>query len=402
MYVERARSNVTTAREVASIAKLISQLPGEELQSGAWQAISADESLPALIRLAGYQLGDHPVEASAMRLLAPILRAAEGEVDHWEQLIADDFFWNIQGARNEFISLVGAPLVQDRVVFSLIMELFKVDYAPTERQEILRSAIGVAVDRRIKFQIMLAIAGDEVAAADLIDKLDEVSDEIVHIWCFNANHFSEVNSIRAIQKLKQRKSIPIFALSSLLTGITYKMEPSLDCGGVLDNPNRHPIYQSFIEWIDEVLKDDQQLPLNQRCQAARLKKELGHGLTFEEVDTLLRASWDAYLALDSEENVFNVSWQVESCIDVMDTEMYVKCHSLLQEIACSEAPNANRRALTALALMGDLKELEWMAAKYGEIGGDIGRNIFETAERLAARLGKRIVRDEDNLRIEDW
>lgn len=403
MYVERARSSERTANEVASIAKLISHLPSEELQPGVWQAISVDESLPALIRLAGYQLGDRPIDSSAMRLLEPILRAAEGEVDFWEQLMADDFFWNIQGARNEFISLVGAPLVQDRVVFCLINELFKVDCSPTERQEILRSAMGVAVgDRRTKLQIMLAIAGDDVAAADLIDNLNEVSDEIVRIWCFNANHFSEINSIRAIQKLKQRKSKPICALSSLLTGITYKMSPSLDCGGILDYPYRHPCYQSFIEWIDEVLKEDQPLTLDQKCQATRLRKELGYCLTYEELDILLRTSWDAYLALDDEDNVFDVTWQLESCIDVMDTEMYARCHSLLREIACSSAPNANRRALTALAQMGDLKELEWMMAKYGEIGGDIGRNIFETAERLAARLGKRIVRDEGNLRIEDW
>ncbi len=403
MYVERARSRKTSAREIASISKLISHLPRKELKPGTWQTISIDESLPALIRMAGYQLGDHPIETSAMQLVAPILRATEGEVDSWEQLMADDFFWNIQGARDEFISLVGMPLVQEIVVSSLIMELFKVDYSSAERQEILRSAMGVAVgDRRIKLQLMLAIAGDEVASADLIDKLDEVSDEIVQIWCFHVNHFSEANSIRAIQKLKERKYVPIFALPSLMTGITYKMKPSLDCGGVLDSPCRHPIYQSFIEWIDEALKGDQQFPLEQRCQANRLKKELGHCLPYEEVAALLRTSWDEYLALDSEENIFDVSWQVENCIDIMDAEKYVRCHTLLQEIACSSAPNANRRALTALAQMGNLEELEWMVAKYGEVNKEIGRNIFEAAERLAVRIGKRIVRDGGNLRIENW
>jgi hypothetical protein len=180
------------------------------------------------------------------------------------------------------------------------------------------------------------------------------------------------------------------------------MEPSLDCSGVLDNPHRHPIYQSFIELIDETLKDDQLLPLKQRCQANRLKKELGHCLPYEEVAALLRTSWDEYLALDSEENIFDVSWQVEACIDIMDAEKHVRCHTLLQEIACSSAPNANRRALTALAQKGNLEELEWMVAKYGEVNKEIGQNIFEAAERLAVRLGKRIVRDGGNLRIENW
>ncbi|WP_129127642.1 NACHT domain-containing protein [Geomonas oryzae] len=402
MYIERVRSSATTPQEVASIAKLISQLPREELQPGAWQSISADETLPALVRLAGYQLGDHPIEASAMQLVAPILRADEGEVDYWEQLMADDFFWYIQGARDEFISLVATPVVQDRILSHLIMGLFQVDFSSTERQEIIRSAIGAAVgDRQTKLQLMLAIAGDEVASTDFVSKLDKVSDEIVQMWCFHANHFSDANSILAVEKLKQRENVPILALSTLMTGITYKMQPTLDCSGVLDSPKRHPMYGLFLEWLDQALKDDQDFPLKLRCHANRLKKELGYDLTFDEVDTMLRASWCEYLALDDDDTLEG-SWQVECCIDLIDAEDYGRCHSLLREIAISADSNASRKALTALAHMGNLEELEWMTAKYGEVKESKAINIFEIAERLAGRLGKRIVRDRGNLRIESW
>lgn len=403
MYVERARSNETTADEIASIARLMSQLPPTELLPGAGREIATDESLPTLIRMAGFQLGERPIEARAMQLLAPILRATDSTITYWEQLIADNFFWNIDSAHNEFIGLAGIPEVQDRVLNSLAKKLFESDRLLPEQHEILRSAMEVAGgERRIKLQLLLAMTGDKVAAAEIVDKLDEVSEEVVNIWCFNANHFSEVCCIKAIAKLRQRDTIPISALSCLLTGITYKMAPSLDCGGVLDHPQKHPSYQLFIEWIDEVLERKQDLPLQEKCRALGIQKELGYVLAFKEIEALLRALWDEYCALGDEVKGFDLAQQIENCIRTMDTAMYIRCHPLLREVACSAAPNANRKALEALAQIGDIQELEWMTVKYGESEGDIRQNIFASAERLAARLGKRIVRKERNLVIEDW
>lgn len=403
MYVERARSDETTADEIASIAKLMSHLPPTELRYGAWQEIATDESLPCLIRLAGYHLGDRPIEASAIQLLTPILRANDGTITLWEQLIADDFFWNIDGARNEFICLAGIPEVQDRVIFSLAKTLFETERLLPEQHEVLRSAMEAAGgERRIKLQLLLAMAGDEVAAAEIVDKLNEVSDEVVNIWCFNANHFSEGCCIKAIVKLRQRHTIPISSLSCILMGITYILAPSLDCSGVLDHPQKHPNYQLFIEWINEVLEREQDLPLHEKCRVLSIKKELGYVLTFEEIEALFRALWDEYCALGDQDRGFELSQQIESCIRAMDTTMYTRCHSLLREVACSDAPNGNRTALEALSQIGDIQELEWMTVKYGESKGDIRQNIFGTAERLAARLGKRVVRKECNLVIEDW
>jgi hypothetical protein len=404
MYIQRAKLKCTTICEAASIAKLISHLPQEGL-ADAGRIISADETLPPLIRLAGFQLSAKPIEPAAMKLLIPLLCTSEGELDYWVELMAEDFFWEVKGARKEFINLAGTQSTQDRIIFDLVHKLFKSDSNPLERQEILRAATTVASgDRQLKLKLMLAVAGDQQAAIEIVDMLADLPDEIVQVWCFSANNFSGVNSTKALTNLKRRIPLgnkPITMLSNLITGITYKMVPSYQCSGTLDYPQKHENYQQFIEWIGEVVQI-KSLSLDQRCLAARLKKELGHNLVSNEILALLDESWTAYLACSEKDIPYALSSQVETSIDIMDAGMYSQCNSLLREIACSTAPNANSKALRALAQIGGIIELEWMIEKYRALTGSLKTSFFETAERISARLGKRIIRDSNNLRVEDW
>lgn len=407
MYTSRARAKETSAPELGSIAHLITQLPRDEISPEVWRAISADTTLPALIRMAGYNLGPQPIEAAAMNLLRPILQSAEPDA-FWEQLQASNFFWNIEGAAQEFTALVaGSPAIQDRIIDDLTLKLFKTSHNNlAANQEILRSAIaGTNGDRYFRLKLMLAIAGDAEAAGEIVCQLTKLSDEIVQLWCWHANHFDESTSLKALDELKNRQPLdkkPISLISSLLLGITYEMKPSFDCGGVLDTPKKHPAYPQFIKWIKEIL-ETKPLALDQQCRAAQLKKEFGQDLTYEEIHPLLLASWDTCQNTEEDDDDFwgNCS-QVSSTIALMSIDMYSTCRPLLREIGCSKAPNANRDALFALARIGDEDELEWLARTYSEATKNSKLDIFEATEILASRLGKRIVRDGDTLKVNEW
>lgn len=407
LYVSRARAEKTTMSEIASIACLISHLPSEKLPSDAWRIVSADATLPALIRIAGYYLGSRPIEAAAMQLLNPFLRPVEGVADHWEVLMAGNFFWAIEGAAYEFNSLVGNASISDAVINDLIHKLFQFEISNVERQKILRSAMAETVgNRHLLLKLMLAVAGDVTAAEEIADQLANVSEEVVWLWCWHAYHFSEEVCLKALDRLKKRQPLaskPISLMSILLIGITYKMEPSLSCSGALDCPLIHPVYPQFIEWMERVIETEP-TSSDQRIKAARLKKEFGHGPTNDEIYILLQQAWEAYRQVDgkNDSDLFARGNDLDSCIDLMSNDMYGQSYPLLREIACTATFNPSQSALLALARMGDEKELEWMAKAYSESVNDSKSTIFTASERLAARLGKCIVRNGNKLRVADW
>lgn len=407
MYVSRARADKTTEKEMASIARLISHLPSDKLHSDAWRIVSSDTTLPALIRIAGYYLGGRPIEGAAMQLLRPILRPAEGQADHWEVLMAGNFFWAIEGAASEFNALVGNTSILENVIEPLIHDLFQFESSNIERQKILRSAMAETEgNRHLLLKLMLAIAGDVTAAEEIADQLTDVSEELLRLWCWHANHFSEEVCLKALDRLKKRQPLaskPILLMSILLRGITYKMEPSVSCSGVLNCPLIHPVYPQFIEWMERVI-DIEPSSLDQRIQAAHLKKEFGHGPTNDEIYILLIQAWEAFRHLEDKNDIdaYECGSNLDSCIEMINNDMYGQCYPVLREIACTATFNPSQSALLALARMGDEKELEWMANAYSESVNDSKSTIFTASERLAARLGKRIVRYGNKLRVADW
>lgn len=405
MYVSRSREEHTSDRELASISNLIDQLPRNIPLIKALQKIAADTTLPVLIRVAGYNCCQYPIDKAAMHLIMPFLKPVDCEVDYWEELHAAHYFWKIEGADQEYLSLVGDSSVNDRIINNLTEKLVNQHAEEINYMEILQAAQKIAEGgRHFRIKLMCAVAGDKVATSELIDKLTEVPDQIAALWCWHINHFNEDECNKALEKLKNRQPLseePISLISTLLTGLTYKMGPSLSLSGVLDQAVRHPAYSQFSEWISDFLLIEPLSP-NEKIKAFLVQKDLGYEIIQEKVVVLLEQIWADFLTIDDENEAFEQAWLLHNCIDLLEVKMYGQCKNILHDIVLMSSFNASSAAISALAIMGDEQELEWMTEKYSEIDKNLSSSILYASESLAIRLGKRVVRDGNRLKVKEW
>jgi NACHT domain len=81
LYLERAKSENTDSDEIESLASLIAELPTANLPRTAYMKLIDDDSLPPLIRLAGYLIGPIPILNGALDIVDNIYQKPDNVDD---------------------------------------------------------------------------------------------------------------------------------------------------------------------------------------------------------------------------------------------------------------------------------------------------------------------------------
>ena len=405
-YIERAIKQGTTENEIASLSSLILRLPNHKLPKNTLKKLSDDVTLPALIRLACSRHLKVPMSRSNMHLIKSFFKKG---IDFWLKSSAEDYFWYVEGAIDEFVRFVEDMSQDKELIESLLTKLLRSKINITTQRKYLHSAINVASkERKMMLMFGLALTGDSDASNETINNLIEMPDDLARQWGWHINKFNNEDALKGLAQLKKRKPLaerPIHFIINMNIGLLYETDMSFHCATALDKPNRHPSYSIFLKWFDEILTAKHS-SLEENISAYSLKKELGYLLDNNEAIILLKDAWSYCLSRANtgcdEYDRYHDENNLSVCIRFLDSSMHESVYEILREIAITAGFNASSDALTALSDMGDERDLYWMVENYKKLNKESYSDVYYSLEKLAVRCGKCVTQNGEELIVSDW
>jgi hypothetical protein len=414
-YIERVKEKRTTSVELESLASLIVNLSRTNLQDDSHQLIVNDESLPPIIRLAGWFLGPRPISDDAFPLVNKILRAPEVAVQNYMSVhgwyLAVRALWESANAIERWRTFVVDHSFPEKRRDDLIFELLHSPFSRAEQEKVLMDlCLDVSFPPNLRYTVLLLLCyfGDRGATDTLLDSMGRLCDEKLSLLsAIIGKDGSEDTVARFLTKLdnlgltiKQRSQVA----HGLSIGLTWSVTLEGKAGYSMQKRILHPARSHAAQLIGEWAQDchgstEDYLRLLEACLGLGDKgaaQFLADKIVeiVQQDDSLLFQNFSFDFTFS---NALKVLYEMEGTADLLPLTILEKCVQLSKSNTALTAARmiasvANAEALnTLLRLHGSVTKNE------KEIDFYVRKEIESNIEELASRLGVRIVWDDDHL-----
>jgi hypothetical protein len=398
LYLERVRDKRTTKKELDSLSSLIESLPASRLRADRWNEIASDVTLPSIIRLAGYQLGPHPIHLSAWTIINDVIRLVELDNENSTNYYAYKLYWHMQDAEVKFMQMINDISVSEKRVRLVLEALMRSEMQNEAKREILIRVMSESnPSKNIHFLMLLCLAtwGDEEAERKSIPMLLEQDLDNLNSWLCQANKFCET-TIRDAAKILSSRSFDAKQLLQLIGsadfGLSYKTDANSFNAVAGNEPWVHPARGDMLSYLCVNLNADESI------DALMIKSKMGENGACEKLITEMRrlvTSFQGFMPFDDDQNIYTILYHLE----LQNTSVPL---DLLFQIIDKSSSNAGNRAVDWIVRSGDDKVVLKLVECYNSREQDFVREeIFSALETLAGRYGKRFIRNGTKLVIEE-
>lgn len=397
LYLARGRDSQTMEKEQEALASLIAGISPSHLGSARWQQIVSDSELPAIIRMAGYQLAPSPLPSDAWAVINDVLALSEKDERDPYSYRAYMLFWRMQDAEEKFMQLLNAVATPEKRIRSVLEGLMRGDMPSEARLELLRRAMRnstISDDRRFLVLLCMATFGDSDAEQETIPMLSVQAVENVRAWLLRANRFSEQNVREAAVVIANRRYSPeemVSFIGSADFGLSYKTDNMSFDSASGNEPYIHPARETMLSTLTACIGDD-----DESFDALRIRAKTGETKPCDKLIAWLQT----FTAGFREPMPYEDDQKVASALYDLQTSASIPS-DLLYQIIDKSTSNAGSAAVGQIVQRGDDGAISRLLERFNSRADDIVRKrVFSGLETLAGRYGKRIVRDGDKLRLE--
>jgi hypothetical protein len=362
-----------------------------------WQQIAADSTLPAIIRMAGYQLAPSPLPSDAWAIINDVLALSEKEENDPYSYRAYKLFWRMQDAEEKFMHLLNATATPEKRIRSVLEGLMRSDMPSDARLELLRRVIRsstISDNRHFLILLCMATWGDKSAEQETIPMLSKQTVENVQAWLLRANKFSDQSVREAAVMITNRKYSPeemVSFIGSADFGLSYKTDNISFDGASGDEPYIHPSREHMLSTLTAFIRDD-----DESFDALRIRAKSGDTKACDKLVAWLRTFTTGFC----EPMLYEDDRKVDSALHDLQKNASIPS-DLLYQIIDKSTSNAGSAAVGQIVQRGDDGAISRLLERFNSRTQDIVRDrIFSGLETLAGRYGKRIIRDGDKLRLE--
>ncbi len=410
LYLDRVRNPTTSEDEIEAISSLILELPSQFIPQEHWINIAGDISLPEHIRIAAHLRcpSYKPTETWSLidELVKPCFSGGLNELLKVHFCLR--FFWQFENAEEHFQTLMLEPNAPIESIKYLIDSLLKSDLAKEAKIELLSKTSEMKMlnnERRFFLMLMLSVLRNDSASVNLLKLLDKQPVEHLQHWAFHLGHFSQEHALEGLRTLESMtldtKQVQLF-VSLLSAGLNYIVEPTVSLGSILNNQCRHPATPTFASWVSshiESLDFSSADRLKVLDSASQIDCHGFAGYAPKLIKEVLKALNET--PPDSEK--FDAGYALCSGMRLCERESMPLSEDLLLQIVESPTYNASRNALDLLLKQCDERFIPKLIAIYAAPkNSDIKESIFSALEKLAGRYGKRIIRENGQLKAIEW
>lgn len=397
LYLARVRDSQTTEKELEALASLIAGISPSHLGSARWQQIVADSTLPAIIRMAGYQLAPNPLPSDAWAIINNVLALSEKDEMDPHSYRAYMLFWRMQDAEEKFSYLLNTTAIPEKRIRSVLEGLMRSDMSSDARLELLRRVIRsstISEDRRFLVLLCMATWGDNYAEQETIPMLTKQTVENVRAWLLRANNFSDQSVREAAVMIANRRYSPeemVSFIGSADFGLSYKTDNMSFDSAAGNEPYIHPARANMLSTLTACIRDD-----DESFDALRIRAKSGEAKACEKLIAWLRtftAGFHEPMPYEDDQKVSSALYDLQKSASIPS--------DLLYQIIDKSTSNAGSAAVGQIVQRGDEGAISQLLERFNSRTQDFIRDgIFSGLETLAGRYGKRIVRDGDKLRLE--
>jgi hypothetical protein len=410
LYIDRVRKPETAEKEIEALMSLIMGLSCQTIPQERWINIACDTSLPAPIRIAGHVRCPTYMPSEAWSLMDELINPcfSGGLNEPLKVHFVLKFFWHLENAEEHFQTLMLEPNAPLESIKYLIDSLLRSDIAGETKIGLLSKTLelnNLHSERRFFLILMLAVMGCESAMVNLTKSLKNQTVEHLQHWAFHLGRFSKEQALEGLRELDLMTLNAQqfqYMVSMLSTGLNYIVEPTVSLGTVLNNQYRHPATSAFALWVSSHMESLDCSPAD-RLRIIDSASQIGCQGFAERVPILMEEVLGALHETPSDSEKFEAGYALSSGMRLCERESLQLREDILLRIIESPTYNANRDALDLLLKQCDERIIPRLITIYANpMYYDIHDSIFSALERLAGRYGKRIIRENGQLKAVEW
>jgi hypothetical protein len=397
LYLARARDSRTTDKELEALASLIAGISPSHLGSARWQQIVSDSTLPAIIRMAGYQLAPKPLPPDAWSVINDVLALSEKDKSDPYSYRAYKLYWSMPDAEEKFMQILNSTATPEKRIRSVLEGLMRSDMPSDARLELLRRVMRnstISDDRRFLVLLCMATWGNKNAEQETIPMLSVQTVENIRAWLLRSNRFSEKSVREAAVMIANRRYSPeemVSFIGGADFGLSYKTDNISFDSAAGNEPYIHPARENMLSTLTACIRDD-----DESFDALRIRAKSGETKACDKLVAWLQnftAGFQEPMVFEDDEKVVSALYDLQQGSSIPS--------DLLYQIIDKSTFNAGSAAVGQLEQSGDEGAISRLMERFNSRTQDFVRDrIFSGLETLAGRYGKRIVRDGDKLRLE--
>jgi hypothetical protein len=397
LYLARVRNSSTTKEELAVLSSLICEISPSRLSPGRWQQVTADTTLPTIIRLSGYKLGPKPLDSTAWEIISDVFALSEAD-ERLSNFRVHTLFWHMKDAEEKFSLLINSPACSEKRVRHLLEGLMNSDISIDSRLKLLRGATrnpGLSEERRFLILLCMASWKDRDAERETIPMLSTQSAKNVTSWLYRANLFSDQTIQEAAIQIANRAYTSeemISFITSADFGLSYKMDYRSFDGAAANEPHIHPARMMMLNTLAACIRED-----DNSVAALRVRTRFGEKSAGDKLLTWLQsfiAGVQGTMQYKDDSIVHSVLHDLANGISIPP--------DLLFQILDKSVSNAGSVAVALIPQKGNESSISQLVIRFNSrpAADFVRESIFSGLETLSGRYGLRIVREDSTLSIE--
>ncbi len=409
LYLERAKNGETKEKEVSALQSLITNLDRSKIVQEKWVEIVNDTKVPTIIRFSIAVKIPEVVEVKLKELYEVIKSEwLEYEGEYYSNSYEfHQSFWLMPEC--EFLNLIEKCVLSDKQIEDLLDSLFWSKRQNDFVDILLKTYNSKYFSDRIKFKlnILLFIMGifDEQKYA--LENLCKANIDNIVFWCFNIGYFNRDVALEGLSILSNRcydKEEYKQILSSLCTGLNYKVDLNLSGGSLLDKKNSHLAMLEFASWL---LKEIDKYKFT-NIEYLRVMNNISQistdpiKINIENILDDIISNWtpldnnDEYNEEDS-----NTEYSISTGLRLSEREKIQLSENCLLKIVSLKRHNLVLSALPFIVKIANRDTIDKLIKIHKSMTrSDMKGYVLDALEKISSRLGIRIINVDGNFNVE--
>ena len=409
LYLERAKNEDTKEKEVSALRSLITNLDRSKIVQEKWIEIVKDTNAPAIIRFSIAVKIPELVEIELKELYEVIKSEwLEYEGEYYSNSYEfHQSFWLMPEC--EFLNLIEKCILSDKQIEDLLDSLFWSKRQNDFIDIILNTYNSKYLPDDIKFKlnILLFAMGKLDNQKYAIENLHKVNIDNITFWCINIGYINTEVTLEGLSILSNRcydKEEYKQILSSVSTGLNYKVDLNLTGISTLDNKFLHPAMPEFANWLLKEI-DKYEFTNVEYMRVINDISEISSEHIEINIENILDEIISSWTPLDNDDEYNEVDSNIENSIStglmLSEREKIQLSENCLIKILSLKRHNLVLSSLPFIVKIADRNTVDKLIEIHKSmVRSDMKGYVVDAIEKISSRIGIRIINVDGDLKVE--